>query len=195
MLEKLKKILEQKSIDILSPIQGNAVPISQVNDPAFKKGLLGEGVAIIPSGGRVVAPFDGVVTQIFGTGHAMRMTSDDGIEILIHVGLETIQLQGRNFFLSVAEMQRVRRGDVLMLFDRDKIECEGFDVISPVIVCKTGKFSNLEPIYGMVDELSSIIRLRLAESRERILLTGKRRIRSTRAARRTHCRPGLRVFV
>jgi PTS system beta-glucosides-specific IIC component len=165
MLEKIIKIFGPRSLDILSPIEGDCLPLSRVGDPAFKNGLLGEGVALDPVGGRVVAPFDGVVKQIIGTGHAMRLRSDDSIELLVHVGIETIKLNGKHFFLRVAEGQRVRRGDVLMTFDLGKIKAEGFDIISPVVVCKTGRFPAVEPMFGAVDELQPIIRLRVAEAK------------------------------
>jgi glucose-specific phosphotransferase system IIA component len=165
MLEKIIRMFEPKSIDILSPIEGDCLPLSRVSDPAFKNGLLGEGVAVIPVGGRVVAPYDGVVAQIFGTGHAKRLACDDQIELVIHIGIETINLNGKHFFLRVSEGQPVRRGDVLMTFDLERINSEGFDVTSPVVVCRTGKFTVVEPVFGMVDELQPIIRLRVAEKK------------------------------
>jgi len=163
MLKKMFKTLNAKKLDILSPIEGDAIPVSQVNDPAFQNELLGKGVAIRPLHGRVVAPFEGTVTQVFDTGHAIRMVSCDNIEILIHIGLETINLKGRNFSVCVREGDKIKPGDVLMLFDYDKITAEGFDIVSPVVVCNSGDYQLVEPLLGAVEELEPIIRLHKGE--------------------------------
>lgn len=141
-----------------SPIRGTAVRIAEVSDPAFSGEWLGKGLAIRPIGRRVVAPFDGFVKHIFG--HAVGLVSADGVEILIHVGLDTIQLKGRHSTVLAQAGDSVKAGDALLEFDLDAIVAEGFDPISPLVVCNSERFSAIDVLAEReVRELEPILRL------------------------------------
>lgn len=119
---------------VLAPVDGTAVALSEVPDAAFADGSLGKGVAIRPTSGAVYAPFDATVVAAFPTGHAVGLRGVDGVELLIHVGLDTVKLGGEHFTLKVASGQQVKAGDLLLEFDGDAIERAGYDLITPVIV-------------------------------------------------------------
>ncbi|WP_431796332.1 beta-glucoside-specific PTS transporter subunit IIABC [Microbacterium enclense] len=119
---------------VLAPVDGSAVPLSEVPDAAFADGSLGKGVAIRPTSGAVYAPFDATVVAAFPTGHAVGLRGVDGVELLIHVGLDTVKLGGEHFALKVASGQQVKAGDLLLEFDGDAIGRAGYDLITPVIV-------------------------------------------------------------
>lgn len=142
MFGKLKDLFgkEKDSIKILAPIAGEVLPVSQVNDPTFSEELLGKGIAIRPTGNRVVSPVNGTVSQMFDTGHAVTLMSDDGVEVLVHVGLDTIKLKGEHYTIHAHDGDRVKAGDVLMEFDRDGIASAGFDTVTPVVVCNSADF-------------------------------------------------------
>lgn len=125
---------------ILAPVKGKAIPLSEVPDVLFASESMGKGVGIIPREGKVWAPFTGKVTAVFPTHHAIALTSTNGVEIVIHVGLDTVQLEGEHFELYVQEDESVLAGDLLMEFDRRAIMREGYDLITPVIVANYGKF-------------------------------------------------------
>lgn len=119
---------------VLAPVDGTAVALSEVPDAAFADGSLGKGVAIRPTSGAVYAPFDATVVAAFPTGHAVGLRGVDGVELLIHVGLDTVKLGGEHFALKVASGQQVKAGDLLLEFDGEAIERAGYDLITPVIV-------------------------------------------------------------
>jgi len=119
---------------VLSPVDGTVVPLTEVPDAAFADGSLGKGVAIRPTSGAVYAPFDGTVVAAFPTGHAVGLRGVDGVELLIHVGLDTVKLGGEHFTLKVQSGTEVKAGDLLVEFDGDAIEKAGYDLITPVIV-------------------------------------------------------------
>ncbi|MBM3715169.1 MAG: PTS beta-glucoside transporter subunit IIBCA [Actinobacteria bacterium] len=119
---------------VLSPVDGTVVPLSEVPDAAFADGSLGQGVAIRPTSGAVYAPFDATVVAAFPTGHAIGLRGVDGVELLIHVGLDTVRLGGQHFTLKVQSGAEVKAGDLLLEFDGDAIEKAGYDLITPVIV-------------------------------------------------------------
>ncbi|WP_028389982.1 beta-glucoside-specific PTS transporter subunit IIABC [Bacillus cihuensis] len=129
-----------KKITIDSPIEGTLLPLSDVPDPVFSSGAMGKGVGIEPTIGRVVAPFDGTVTMIFPTSHAIGLTSEDGVEVLIHIGLDTVQLEGKHFTAHVKDGQAVKKGDVLVEFDIAAIKDAGYKLTTPVIVTNTANY-------------------------------------------------------
>ena len=147
-----------KSVKLLSPMSGTVIPLSDVNDQTFAAGLLGQGVAIEPSGNRVVAPADGKIEAIFPTGHAVALNTDDGIDLLIHIGLETVKLGGKHFTVHAAVGDEVKQGDLLVEFDRDAIVADGFVVTSPIIICNSVEFSSIKGETGVeVNELDELI--------------------------------------
>ncbi|MCY9183229.1 beta-glucoside-specific PTS transporter subunit IIABC [Bacillus halotolerans] len=126
---------------IHSPIKGEVKALSEVNDGVFSAGIMGKGFAIEPEEGEVVSPVYGSVTTVFKTKHAIGITSDQGAEILIHIGLDTVKLEGQWFTSHVKEGDKVAPGDPLVSFDLEQIKAAGYDVITPVIVTNTDRYS------------------------------------------------------
>ncbi|MFC4662122.1 beta-glucoside-specific PTS transporter subunit IIABC [Oceanobacillus aidingensis] len=139
--QKKEQLIEQEAIR--SPLTGIVKPLSDVNDPAFSSEAMGKGAAIEPTVGEVVAPVSGEISAIFPTHHAVGITSEHQAEILIHVGLDTVQLEGKHFEALVKQGDTVKQGDPLIRFDIEKIKEAGFDVTTPVIVTNTDKFTDL----------------------------------------------------
>lgn len=142
MIKKLigRRDEEGSGITLCAPVSGRIVPLSEVNDQTFSERILGDGLAIRPSGGSVtiVAPSDGVIEAVARTGHAISMTVDDGIELLIHVGIDTVELDGRGFSSLVSVGERVRCGDRLLEVELDVISKTGYDTVTPLIVTDCG---------------------------------------------------------
>ncbi len=136
---------EIKSYDktVYSPIQGKAIALNSVKDETFAGEFLGKGVAIQPEEGKVVAPFDGKVTVVMDTKHAVGMTSDSGVEILIHVGMDTVQLNGKHYETHVNIGDEVKKGDLLLTFDKEAIVAEGYEITTPVVVTNTADFKQV----------------------------------------------------
>ncbi|MGQ8776644.1 PTS beta-glucoside transporter subunit IIABC [Serratia sp. NA_112.1] len=130
--------------DILAPLSGVTIPLEDVPDPTFASGVMGGGAAIIPSEGRVIAPFHGEVASLFTTRHAIGLLSDSGIEVLIHVGIDTVKLNGEHFNAYVKEGDKIRPGDLLIAFDRDAILLEGYDLSTPIIISNSEDFTGIE---------------------------------------------------
>lgn len=120
-----------------------------MNDETFASGVLGLGAAILPSEGRVYAPFDGTVETVADSRHALGLHSDGGVELLIHVGLETVSLEGRHFTAHVQEGQRFRKGDLLLEFDLEAIRAAGFDIVTPVIATNTEDYAKVTAREGL----------------------------------------------
>ena len=138
-----EKTSPQTDALVLAPIKGKAVSLSQVNDITFSEEIMGKGAAIIPSEGRAVSPVDGVVSAIFETNHAIGLTADNGAEILIHIGLDTVKLGGKYFTAHVKNGDKVKAGDLLVDFDIKAIQEEGYDTITPVLVTNPDNYSNI----------------------------------------------------
>jgi len=124
----------KKTIELISPIKGKTLSLDQIEDEAFSSLVMGKGVAIDPAEGILVAPFDGKVTMLFKTKHALGIKSDEGVEILIHVGLDTVKLEGKYFETFVSENDRITIGQTLVSFDKSKINTAGYSCITPIIV-------------------------------------------------------------
>ena len=132
-------------LTLTSPLEGQLVALSDVADEAFSAGALGPGIAVSPSGGAVVAPCDGKVSVAFPTGHAYGIKSASGIQVLIHIGMDTVKLEGKGFTPRVAKGDVVRRGDVLADVDWDVIREAGYDTITPMVVTNKKKFGEVSP--------------------------------------------------
>ncbi|HBZ4243083.1 TPA: PTS beta-glucoside transporter subunit IIABC [Klebsiella aerogenes] len=130
--------------DILAPMSGSVLALDQVPDSTFASGLLGKGVAIIPAVGKVIAPFSGEVASLFQTKHAIGLLSDSGIELLIHVGIDTVKLDGVPFTAHVKEGDKVQAGDLLLEFDRQAILDAGYDLATPIIISNSDDYRSVE---------------------------------------------------
>ena len=110
-----------------APVKGKAVPLSEVNDPTFAEEMLGKGMAVIPAEGKIYAPADGEIGMVFDTLHAVSLVSEEGTEILIHVGLDTVKMNGEGFTGHVKAGDKVKKGDLLLEVDLDKVKAAGYD--------------------------------------------------------------------
>lgn len=131
---------------ILSPLAGTAIALEDVPDPTFAEGILGLGAAVEPSEGKVVAPADGTVGTLFDTHHAIGLNLDNGAELLIHIGINTVELNGEGFTAHVSEGERVKRGQTLITFDKDLIASKGYKTVTPVIVTNPDYYSEIKRI-------------------------------------------------
>ncbi|HEL2509924.1 TPA: PTS glucose transporter subunit IIA [Streptococcus suis] len=138
-LEKVAPGISSRK-NVFSPLLGQILPLEKVNDATFSKKMLGEGVAIIPKDGKVYAPFDGAVTSLFPTKHAIGLTSDEGVELLIHFGLETVELKGRGFVSHVSDGEKVEKGQLMLEVDVEMLVAEGYDIVTPVVVTNTQEY-------------------------------------------------------
>lgn len=125
---------------VVSPVAGEIIALGDVKDPVFAGGVMGPGVAVVPEIGEVRAPFAGVVKALFPTAHAIGLMADSGVEILVHVGLDTVNLQGAHFTAHVAVDQRVQVGDLLIDFDIASIVEAGYDTTTPIVVTNAAKY-------------------------------------------------------
>lgn len=148
----------KKGIVLTAPVKGECIPIGKVADPTFAEEILGKGIAIKPADGRIYSPTDGVISTVFPTGHAVGVTTADGAEILIHVGLDTVQLKGQHFKIMVEADQEVKRGDLLLEADLEEISKAGYDTVTPMIICNSSDFSKIEcKTEGTVDAGDEVI--------------------------------------
>ena len=132
-------------IIIASPLNGEIVPLTDVKDETFASEMMGKGIAINPTEGKVVSPINGTVQMIFKTKHAIGLKSEDGAEILIHIGMDTVQLDGKHFTAHVKDGDKVKVGDTLVEFDMDAIKKEGYELVTPVIITNTMEYLEIVP--------------------------------------------------
>ncbi|MQS75405.1 beta-glucoside-specific PTS transporter subunit IIABC [Companilactobacillus halodurans] len=145
---------------IVSPIKGSLEPLSEVKDEVFASKALGKGIAILPDEGKVYSPVDGKVSVVFPTKHAIGLNSKDGAELLIHIGMDTVQLEGKGFTSHVEQDQEVKKGQLLMEFDVDEITNKGYDVTTPIIVTNSKNYNDVKVLTdGRVDHGDKIIDL------------------------------------
>lgn len=142
-----------------SPLDGKLIDLSEVKDEVFSAGILGDGMAVIPEKGELYAPMDATVDTVFDSKHAISLVGDDGSEILLHVGLDTVKLEGRHFEPQVKSGDKVKAGQLLMRFDLSAIKKEGYDPVTPVIVTNAGSYTLTKAGDGAVKVGSPIIRL------------------------------------
>lgn len=149
-----------KTHELGAPASGEAVPSGCVSDETFAKEMLGSGMAIRPREGRAVSPCDGVVEMVFETGHAVTIRSEFGAQVLIHIGIDTIKLRGKHFAVHCRVGERVKRGQLLVEFDREAIAREGYDTVIPVVVLNSEAFDFIETATGKsVSEGEMVMRL------------------------------------
>ena len=146
-------------LEVASPLEGKAVALSEVPDPIFAAGKLGEGVAVEPTGTTVVAPAAGKVAATYPSGHAVGLKLDNGVELLVHVGLDTVNLDGEGFTVKVKKGEQVAAGDTLIEFDPAVIKKAGYPLITPVIVTNTRKFASVEGVVGNANNASTVLKV------------------------------------
>ena len=134
-----------KSITVASPMKGRTMKLSEVADEAFASGLLGKGIAILPEEGAVYAPVDGTVSALFPTGHAIGLVSGGGTEVLVHVGMDTVKLEGKGFYPLVTAGDTVKQGQKLLEFDMKLIQDAGYSLVTPVLITNFAQFAGVFP--------------------------------------------------
>lgn len=142
-VNKMPALTETAACEIYAPLNGEIKPLSEVSDPTFSGGILGQGIAIVPTDGKLYAPFDGKITSIFETKHAIGLENADGVELLIHIGLETVNLGGKHFTAKVKAGDAVKTGDLLIEFDNDEI-AQQFDIVTPILITNADDMSEIE---------------------------------------------------
>ncbi|MBT2755013.1 PTS glucose transporter subunit IIA [Mesobacillus foraminis] len=145
MFKKLfgKKEEPVKTIQLMAPLSGTAVPLERVPDPVFSEKMMGDGLAIEPAEGLVVSPVDGEIMQVFPTKHAIGIRAKNGAEILIHIGLETVSLNGEGFQTYISEGDKVKTGDKLVAFDMEIIKEKAKSTVTPIIITNTDQAASL----------------------------------------------------
>lgn len=154
---------KKKEVEIISPLQGEVIDISQVEDQVFSQKMLGDGVAIKPTSDLVVAPCDGKIMQVFPTNHAIGIQSKDGLEILIHIGLDTVELKGQGFTRMIEEGDKVKAGDPLVKLDLDFLAEHAKSVVTPVVITNGDAVEDLNKnINQHVNNNEAIMNVKLA---------------------------------
>lgn len=125
---------QQQEVSFLAPLTGTIVPLSEVPDPVFAQKVVGDGVAILPTEGLLLSPIDGKVTHLFPTHHAIGLTSESGLEILMHIGIDTVKLKGQGFTPFVAVGDQIKAGDKLIQFDTSVLQEAGCPIVTPIVI-------------------------------------------------------------
>lgn len=157
VLEENKMISDNKETIIYAPVSGKVICREDIPDETFASGIMGEGVGIKPEEEIIVAPFDGEITSVVDTGHAVGLTSSDGVELLIHVGVDTVKMQGDGFQVFVTEGQKVKTGEKLLKFDRDKIRKAGYSDTTAVLVTNSDDYSSVKTVAENVKQKDTVI--------------------------------------
>ena len=158
--QEAKAEVKVESGVVYAPIKGKAIALEDVNDGVFSAGMLGKGIGIEPAEGRAVSPVNGTVSVVFDTKHAIGITSDEGMEVLIHIGLDTVQLNGEPFNVHVKVGDKVKVGDLLAEFDMDKIKEAGYKTVTPIIISNTDAYSDVKVLAnGDIDEKAEMLKV------------------------------------
>lgn len=155
-------LFKKKEIEILAPVTGEVMSLENMQDDVFNRGTLGKGIAIIPKENKIYAPVTGIVTSLFPTLHTIGITTKENLELLIHIGINTVNLGGMGFEAKVVEKAGVRAGTLLLMVDINKIKREGYNVITPIVICNPNDFKEI--IYretGKVNKGDVIMKVRL----------------------------------
>ena len=144
-------MFKSKKTDILSPVKGEITELESVNDEVFSQKMMGDGVAIIPIDGNFAAPIDGKLKKLFPTNHAYIVSGDNGLEVLVHIGLDTVELKGNGFEAVKKEGDDVKAGELVVRADLKKLESLGKDIVTPVIITEMGKYKSIVKSQGDVN--------------------------------------------
>ncbi|KGQ70942.1 PTS glucose transporter subunit IIA [Chelonobacter oris] len=137
-------------VEIYAPLSGEIVNIEDVPDVVFSEKIVGDGIAIRPTGNKIVAPIDGVIGKIFETNHAFSMESREGVELFVHFGIDTVELKGEGFTRIAEEGQEVKKGDTIIEFDLAVLEAKAKSVLTPVVISNMDEISSIEKSSGPV---------------------------------------------
>lgn len=150
MFDSLKKMFEKnaKIISLKAAESGRTIPMDEVNDQTFAQELLGPGIAIVPSNGTVVSPIDGTVATVMDTKHAVCIQGEDGLELIVHAGLDTVELNGKYYQTYKEIGDQVKAGDVLLEFDLEEITKAGYDVTTPIVITNLGDYKITKCLTG-----------------------------------------------
>ncbi|SFN63836.1 PTS glucose transporter subunit IIA [Xenorhabdus japonica] len=162
LLDKLKSLVSDDkknsgSIEIIAPLSGEIVNIEDVPDVVFAEKIVGDGIAIKPTGNKIVAPVDGTIGKIFETNHAFSIESDSGIELFVHFGIDTVELKGKGFKRIAEEGQRVQKGDLVLEFDLAFLEERAKSTLTPVVISNMDEIKELTKVSGSVIVGESVI--------------------------------------
>lgn len=150
MFDSLKKMFEKnaKTISLKAVEDGRTIPMDEVNDQTFAQELLGPGIAIVPSNGTVVSPINGTITTVMDTKHAVCIQGEDGLELIVHAGLDTVELNGKYYQTYKEIGDQVKAGDVLLEFDLEEITKAGYDVTTPIVITNLGDYKITKCLTG-----------------------------------------------
>ena len=142
MFDSLRKMFEKnaKTISLKAVEDGRTIPMDEVNDQTFAQELLGPGIAIVPSNGTVVSPINGTIATVMDTKHAVCIQGEDGLELIVHAGLDTVELNGKYYQTYKEIGDQVKAGDVLLEFDLEEITKAGYDVTTPIVITNLGDY-------------------------------------------------------
>lgn len=150
MFDSLKKMFEKnaKTISLKAVEDGRTIPMDEVNDQTFAQELLGQGIAIVPSNGTVVSPINGTIATVMDTKHAVCIQGEDGLELIVHAGLDTVELNGKYYQTYKEIGDQVKAGDVLLEFDLEEITKAGYDVTTPIVITNLGDYKITKCLTG-----------------------------------------------
>ena len=150
MFDSLKKMFEKnaKTISLKAVEDGRTIPMDEVNDQTFAQELLGPGIAIVPSNGTVVSPIDGTIATVMDTKHAVCIQGEDGLELIVHAGIDTVELNGKYYQTYKEIGDQVKAGDVLLEFDLEEITKAGYDVTTPIVITNLGDYKITKCLTG-----------------------------------------------
>jgi glucose-specific phosphotransferase system IIA component len=153
-------LFKKKPLEVVSPMDGELVALESINDDVFSKKLVGDGVAIIPSSRMITAPINGIITRIFPTKHAFMITSPNGIEVMVHVGLDTVELNGEGFTCLVKEGESVNQASAILEVDFEFIKSKGKDIVTPIIITSDKNIEIDKHKVGMIREGESLLKVK-----------------------------------
>ncbi len=146
-----------KTIDIIAPLSGEIVAIEEVPDVVFAEKIVGDGIAIRPTGNKMVAPCDGEIGKIFETNHAFSLASDSGIELFVHFGIDTVELKGEGFTRVAQEGQKVKTGDTIIEFDLELLTEKAKSILTPVVISNMDEIKELQKMDGTVEVATDVV--------------------------------------
>ena len=145
---------------IKSPLRGKVIPLAAIRDPLFATETVGKGIAIEPEAGKIYSPVDGVITTQFPTGHAVGITSEDGAEVLVYIGLDTVKLKGKYITPQVKQGDYVKQGDLLIEFEMDQIKAAGFETTTLVVITNTDQYLDVKAMnHDAVEQNEPLLKL------------------------------------